>query len=286
MSRDRKLLELSLEVPVSSVIRRATPGWASETPSGSSWSAEGRQECNASSTMRYRNIGRPMRENDVTEALARDRQRQQTALGSLKSHVAHPWQSGNAGCPFRSPPRSLRSRMRFSSNWSVNPSKHERTANLEEFSSSIVRFEPGYRFRRRRSHRGPFVAGCDRISAGFGYDPRAHAGGYHMSPSLGAAGLGAYRRRSPPSRSLARESGTSPASTARRQSNAPAHFVSCCRWRRRANLIVSISLLERTEMLEDIERYLERWPCDFYMRGPAAQLLIACNTLCQNIEID
>ena len=57
--------------------------------------------------------------------------------------------------------------------------------------------------------------------------------------------------------------------------NVPDRLVSSCGWRRRANLIVRISLLERTEMLEDIERYLERWPCDLDMWSPATQLLIA-----------
>jgi hypothetical protein len=47
--------------------------------------------------------------------------------------------------------------------------------------------------------------------------------------------------------------------------NVPVPLVSSCGWRRRANLIVRISLLERTEMLEDVKRYLEGRPCDLHM---------------------
>ena len=54
-----------------------------------------------------------------------------------------------------------------------------------------------------------------------------------------------------------------------------AFLVSSFGWWRHANLIVGISLLERTEMLEDVKRHLEGRPCDLHMRSPAAQLLIA-----------
>ena len=47
--------------------------------------------------------------------------------------------------------------------------------------------------------------------------------------------------------------------------NVSTHLVSSCGWRRRANLIVRISLLERAEMLEDVKRYLESRPCDLHM---------------------
>ena len=57
--------------------------------------------------------------------------------------------------------------------------------------------------------------------------------------------------------------------------NASALLVSSFGWWRHANLIVGISLLERTEMLEDVKRHLEGRPCDLHMRSPAAQLLIA-----------
>src|ERR1700679_1366179 len=82
---------------------------------------------------------------------------------------------------------------------------------------------------------------------------------------------------------------TSSASTARHQSstgNDSAHPVSPPRRGQRANLIVRISLLERTEMREDIQRYLERWPCDLHMGRPTPQPLIARDTLCQNINLD
>ena len=57
--------------------------------------------------------------------------------------------------------------------------------------------------------------------------------------------------------------------------NRSAHLISSSGRRRRANLIVRISLLKRTEMLEYIKRHLESRPCDLHMRCPATQLLIA-----------
>ena len=59
-----------------------------------------------------------------------------------------------------------------------------------------------------------------------------------------------------------------------------------CGRRWRADLIVRVPLLERSKVLEDIERDLERRARDLDMRGPAAQLLIARDAPCQDIDID